>query len=75
MSDAMISREDADVLSRRIHALIDQLDSSGFSRAAIGSAMSGIGLALVQVHVGHQDAMRMVAGLESLLTGDDGKFQ
>jgi hypothetical protein len=75
MPEKTISREEADVLHNAIHRLVDDLERSGHDRGTIGSAMTGVGLAMVQVHIGHDVAMRMIGSLESILVKDNGGMQ
>lgn len=73
MAEAMIGREEADVLRNAINLMINDFDRMGFSRGMIGAALTGIGLGLVQVHCSHDEAMRIVGALESaLVSGDRG---
>ena len=70
MAEAMVSREKADVLRNAINLMVNDFDRMGFNRGTIGAALTGIGLALVQVHCSHDEAMRMVGALESALVSE-----
>lgn len=70
MGERMTSREDAAVLKNAINGLVSDFDSMGFSRAEIGAALAGVGIAMVQVHVGRDEAARMAASLGDLLQAD-----
>ena len=73
MAEAMISREEADVLRNAINLMVNDFDRMGFNRGTIGAALTGIGLALVHVHCSHDEAMRIVGALESaMVSGDRG---
>lgn len=75
MAETMVSREDADVLRNGIKCLVDDFERLGYERSTIGVVLTSMGLAIVQVHIGHSEAMSMIAGLQSALTQDQGGMQ
>lgn len=72
MAEQMISREDANDLGFAIKEMVNDLESRGFERAHIGSAMAGIGLALVQVHDGNRIALGIVCAARDAIMADLG---
>jgi hypothetical protein len=70
MSERTTSREDADILKNGIQGLVNDFERMGFDRGQIGSAMAGIALAIVQVHVSNRMALKMVDTLRDLLEAD-----
>lgn len=70
MAEEMISRDDAADLGFAIKEMVNDLESRGFTRAHIGSAMAGIGLALVQVHDGNRIALGIVSAARDALMAD-----
>lgn len=58
-----------------IKGLVSDFEHLGFPRAFIGSALAGVGLAMVQVHASHDTAMTMVGTLQSALVADQGGLQ
>lgn len=72
MAEQMISRDDAAQLGFAIREMVNELENRGFERAQIGSAMAGIGLALVQVHDGHRTALGIINAARDALTADAG---
>jgi hypothetical protein len=70
MAERMTSREEADVLKNAINGLANDFERMGFSRGQIGSAMAGIGLGMVQVHQGHDIAIRTVNAVLDCLMSD-----
>jgi hypothetical protein len=67
----MTSRDEADLLKAVIGECVNNLESMGFTRGTVGAAMSGIGIALVQVHDGHANALKVLNVSRDLLTADD----
>ena len=72
MSELMTSREEADILKNAITGLVNDFERMGFSRGQVGSAMAGIGLALVQVHEGRKTALGIVCAARDALMADLG---
>lgn len=70
MAEAMTSKEDAATMKHRIDGLVDELERQGFGRGLIGACMAGTGLALTQVHCGHDEAARIVTTLTNILQSD-----
>lgn len=75
MSEIMTSREDADELQFAFREIVKDLERRGFVRAQIGSAMAGIGLALVQVHDGPKIALGIVNAARDALMRDVAPIQ
>lgn len=70
MGERTTSRDEADHLKREITGLVDRLERAGYARDQVGSAMGGIGLALVQVHCSPRSALAMVETLRDILLSD-----
>lgn len=70
MATAMVSREDADILRNGINQLVDDFERLGYERSTIGVILASIGLGIVQVHIGHGEAMSMIATLQSAMMAD-----
>ncbi|HEY8751612.1 MAG TPA: hypothetical protein VIM11_26760 [Tepidisphaeraceae bacterium] len=70
MSEIMTSREEAAQLQLAFREAVKSLEQRGFTRAQIGSAMAGIGLALVQVHDGSRVALGIVNAARDALMAD-----
>lgn len=70
MAEQMISRTDADDLGLAIKEMVNDLESRGFTRAQVGAAMAGIGMALVQVHDGNRVAMGIIEAARNALMAD-----
>lgn len=64
------SRAEAAVLRTGINECVDTLERHGFDRGQIGAAMAGIGLALTQVHLGHERALDVTRTLQTKLEAD-----
>ena len=67
MSEMMINREDATELGLKIRLLVKDLHARGFEKAHIGSAMVGIGAALVTVHEGPGRGLATLDGARDAL--------
>jgi hypothetical protein len=70
-----VSREDADVLRNGIKRFIDDFERLGYDRATIGVALTSFGLGVIQVHIGHDEAMSMIGALKLALTKDQAGLQ
>jgi hypothetical protein len=70
VSELTTSREEADILKGGIYGLVKDFERMGFDKGQIGSAMAGIALAIVQVHVSNRVALKMVDTLRDLLEAD-----
>ena len=70
MAERMTSREDADILKNAINGLANDFEQMGFDRGQIGAALAGIGLGMAQVHLGHDEAMRLVDTVRDCLLSD-----
>jgi len=70
MASTMVSREDADTLRNGIKQLVDDFERLGYERSTIGVVLSSMGLAIVQTHIGHDEAMSMIGALQSAMTKD-----
>ena len=70
MAEQLTSQEDAILLKGAINHLSNHLEGIGFDRGQIGAAMAGIGIGMVQVHVSHDDALRLVDTVRDCLLSD-----
>ena len=75
MLEVTISLKETELIVDAINKLVDEFERMGFDREVIGAALSGMGLALVQLHAGHTEAMRIVGSLESLIVREDRGLQ
>lgn len=70
MSEVMTSREEAAELHMAVRDMVKRLERHGFVKAQIGSAMAGIGLALVQAHDGPNIALSIIEAARNALMAD-----
>lgn len=68
MGEKATSAADAVVLHAGISSAIEALEKHGFTKGEIGAAMAGIGLGLVEVHLGQAAAHSLVKSIGFQMT-------
>ncbi len=70
MTEVMTSRDDAAKLQFALKITVKDLVSEGWTKAQIGSAMAGVGLALVQANDGPRIALGIIEAARDALMAD-----